>query len=92
MTSNCRRTLSPWLGLAAALFVSVAAAPASAHTPEQEQACTPDAMRLCGDYIPDVSRITTCMIQKKSQLSPQCRRVFRKAPAPARRAKQPVST
>lgn len=93
MTSDCSRILSLWLGLAAALFVSVAAAPASAYTPEQEQACTPDAMRLCSSFIPNVDRITVCMIQKKSQLSPQCRRFFRPQPGASRRAKKkPVST
>jgi hypothetical protein len=25
------------------------------------QACTPDAMRLCSDVIPDVARVTACM-------------------------------
>ncbi len=43
-----------------------------AYTPEQQQACTPDAMRLCGEFVPDVDRITACMVRKKSQLSPQC--------------------
>ncbi len=91
MTFVCRK-FAPWFVLAAALFVSAGSTPAFAYSQEQEQACTPDAMRLCGSFIPDVSRITACMIQKKSQLSPQCRRVFRKAPAAARKPKKPVST
>ena len=37
------------------------------------QACTPDAMRLCSDYIPDVPKITACMKAKQSQLSEPCR-------------------
>ncbi len=37
------------------------------------QACTPDALRLCSDYIPDVGRITACMKAKYSQLSTPCR-------------------
>ena len=37
------------------------------------QACTPDAMRLCSDFIPDVARVTACMKAKSSQLSPACR-------------------
>ena len=37
------------------------------------QACTPDAMRLCSDVIPDVARVTACMKAKSSQLSPACR-------------------
>jgi hypothetical protein len=48
-----------------------------AYTPEQQQACQPDAMRLCGEFVPNVDAITACMIRKKSQLSPQCRVFFR---------------
>jgi len=53
-----------------------------AYTPEQQQACSGDARRICGAYVPDVDRITVCMIQNKSQLSPGCRAHFR-APEPA---------
>jgi hypothetical protein len=42
-------------------------------TPEARQACTPDAMRLCSDFIPDVPKITKCMIRKYAQLSRPCR-------------------
>jgi hypothetical protein len=59
---------------------------ALAHTPEQEQMCSGDAMRLCGEFIPNVDRITACMIQKYSQLSDGCKSVFH-APAPT----QPVN-
>jgi len=34
------------------------------------------AMRLCGEYIPDVDRITACMVQKYSSLSDGCKSVF----------------
>jgi hypothetical protein len=34
------------------------------------QACTPDAMRLCSDVIPDVAKVTACMKRKSSQVSP----------------------
>jgi hypothetical protein len=54
-----------------------------AYTPEQQQACSGDAFRLCGDAIPDVDRVTVCMIRNKSQLSPGCRVYFR-APEPER--------
>ena len=37
------------------------------------QACTPDAMRLCSDTIPDVARTTACMKAKRRELSPECR-------------------
>ena len=54
---------------------------AYAYTPEQQQMCSGDAMRLCGEYIPDVDRITACMIRKYSQLSEGCRAVFDAPPA-----------
>lgn len=63
-----------------ALAVLVRPGAAHAYTPEQQQACTPDAMRLCGEFVPNVDAITACMIQKKSQLSPQCRVFFRQGP------------
>lgn len=92
-----RWTFQFGLVVTAAVLV-VATKPAVAYTPEQEQACTPDAMRLCGNFIPDVDRITACMIERKSQLSPECRRFFRPGPeVSARRAvktkktKKPVS-
>ena len=42
-------------------------------SPEVQQACTPDAMRLCSEFIPDVAKITTCMNAKHAQLSEACR-------------------
>ncbi|MDO9563336.1 MAG: hypothetical protein Q7J60_17110 [Bradyrhizobium sp.] len=69
------------LMLATALSVSLWPAASEAYSPEQEQACTPDAMRLCSAYIPDVDRITVCMVQNKSQLSPGCRVHFRSEPS-----------
>jgi hypothetical protein len=39
------------------------------------QACTPDAMRLCGDVIPDVAKVTACMKAKRALLSAPCRLV-----------------
>ena len=71
------------LMLATALAVSTLPAVGQGYSQEQQAACTPDAMRLCGAYIPDVDRITVCMIQNKSQLSPACRAHFRPAPSEA---------
>jgi hypothetical protein len=50
---------------------------ADAYTPEQEQMCTSDAFRLCSSDIPDVDRVTACMVRLRSQLSPGCRAFFR---------------
>jgi hypothetical protein len=58
---------------------SLMPAPATAQsrgTPEQQQACQPDAMRLCSEFVPDVDRITACMIKNRIRLSPPCRAVF----------------
>jgi hypothetical protein len=71
------------LMLATALSLSLLSTASHAYTPEQQQACTPDAFRLCGDAIPDVDRVTVCMIRNKAQLSPACR-VFFRAPEPER--------
>jgi len=56
-----------------------------AYTDEEQQACSADAFRLCSAEIPDVERVTVCMIRNKSQLSPGCRVFFRPDPeiAPA---------
>jgi hypothetical protein len=45
-------------------------------TPEMQQACTPDVMRLCNADIPDVERITACMKRNRLNLSPACGAVF----------------
>ncbi len=64
------------LMLATALSVSLLPTAGRAYTPEQQQACSGDAFRLCSAEIPDVDRVTVCMIAKKSQLSPGCRVFF----------------
>jgi hypothetical protein len=45
-------------------------------TLEQQMACTPDVFRFCGEQIPDVNRIVTCLRQNTPQLSGPCRAVF----------------
>ncbi|HXI08154.1 MAG: hypothetical protein ACRC1G_08565 [Bradyrhizobium sp.] len=57
------------------------------YTQEQQQLCTGDAMRLCSSEIPDIDRVTACMIARQSQLSDGCKSVFRKMDA----APQPVN-
>ena len=42
----------------------------------ERQACTPDAMRLCAEFIPDVAKVTACMHAKSAQLSAPCRVVM----------------
>ncbi len=38
--------------------------------------CTGDAMRLCGHEVPNVQRITACMVKQRAQVSPGCRAVM----------------
>lgn len=45
---------------------------------EVRQACTPDAMRLCSEFIPDKAKITHCMMAKRRQLSAECLTAMRK--------------
>ena len=83
MASVRSRICQSGLMLATALSLSLLSSAGHAYTPEQQQACTPDAFRLCSDAIPDVDRVTVCMIRNKAQLSPGCR-VFFRAPEPER--------
>jgi hypothetical protein len=66
--------------LAAALSLAMLPTASEAYTPEQQQACSDDAFRLCSAEIPDVDRVTVCMVRNKSQLSPGCRVFFRSEP------------
>jgi hypothetical protein len=78
------------LMLATALSVSMLPTAGEAYTPEQQAACTDDAFRLCGSDIPDVDRVTACMVRNKDQLTPGCRAHFRSS-EPAVRAGMPLS-
>ena len=56
-------------------------------TPEQRAACTPDAFRLCASYIPDPTRVETCLRQRRSDLSEACRSVLEQSAAAALKAR-----
>jgi len=70
------------LGLAGALLALTFSTAGLAYTPEQQQACTGDAFQFCSAEIPDVDRVTVCMIRNKARLSPGCRAHFRAGPEP----------
>jgi hypothetical protein len=61
------------------LAIGLGAWPATgwSYTADQQQACMGDAFSLCGSEIPDVQRVTACMVRKQAQLSPGCRVYFR---------------
>ena len=58
-----------------ALSCSFAVVALAQGTPEQRIACAGDATRLCGQFIPDIDRIKSCMIQMRRHVSPACRAV-----------------
>jgi type II secretory pathway component PulL len=40
---------------------------------ETRQACGPEAIRLCREFIPDVPKITACMEAKYAEINTECR-------------------
>ncbi len=66
-------------GLVLAFAVSVSALSSTssfAFSAEAQQMCTGDAFRLCGSEIPNISKITACMIKQRASLSAGCRVVL----------------
>ena len=59
-----------------AIIMITAPLPAIAYTQQDADACTPDAIRLCANAIPDVSRVALCLAHNKQQLSSACADVF----------------
>jgi hypothetical protein len=88
MTKLSTRTICH-AGLTLAFAVSFSALSTSsfAFSAEAQQMCTGDAMRLCGSEIPNVSKITTCMIRQRSNLSSGCRTVLERDLAAQQAAK-----
>ena len=62
-----------WLALPAGLFLSGLNLAAAQGSDAARQACTPDAMRLCSQFIPNAAKVKSCMLRKRSQLSEACR-------------------
>jgi len=73
-----RRTLRLvcWLVVPTSLLLAGPGRAVDQGSPEQRQACAPDAMRLCSDFIPDIPKITKCMKAKRAELSEACRRAM----------------
>jgi hypothetical protein len=78
MTAPLTRTLrQAGFALAAvAAFVSFSPTSSFAYTAEQAQMCTGDAFRLCSSEIPDIPKITACMVRHRTDLSAGCRAVM----------------
>ena len=78
MTAAFTRTIrNAGLMLAVAVSLSALSSSASfAFSSEAQQMCTGDAFRLCSSEIPNIPRITACMIKQRTSLSPGCRAVM----------------
>ena len=67
------------LALGFAAIVSIASTGSSfAFSSEARQQCTGDAYRLCSSEIPNIPKITACMMKHRSDLSAGCRTVMDK--------------
>jgi len=71
-------------GVVLTLVVGAWPAAGWSYTMEQQQACMGDAFRLCSSEIPDVSRVTACMVRRQTELSSGCRIYFHQQEASAR--------
>ena len=68
-------------GLVLAIAFTVSAVSTSqsfAFSAEAQAQCTGDAFKLCSSEIPNIPKITACMIKHKAELSSGCRSVMDK--------------
>ena len=66
-------------GLIVAFAVSISAISSTssfAFSAEAQSMCSGDAFRLCSSEIPNIPKITACMIKQRSNLSAGCRTVL----------------
>ena len=73
--TNTARKISLALVLAAS-FGAVSSTASFAFSAEAQQQCTGDAFRLCSSEIPNIPKITSCMIKHRADLSTGCRGVM----------------
>jgi hypothetical protein len=77
--SLTRRIRISGMALGFAAIVSTLSAGSSfAFSSEAQQMCTGDAFRLCSSEIPNISKITACMVKNRANLSAGCRAVMDK--------------
>jgi hypothetical protein len=85
MTFHRRGRIALLFAIACAA-TALSARPDPAFSSEAQQMCTGDALRLCGHEVPNVQRITACMVKQRANLSPGCRAVMDRDHAARRRA------
>jgi len=78
MTAFLNRTIrQAGLALAvAASFSALSSTSGFAFSAEARQMCSGDAFRLCSSEIPNIPRVTACMVKNRSNLSTGCRAVM----------------
>ena len=78
MTNAFTRTIrQASIALAFAASISAISPTASfAFSAEAQSQCTGDAFRLCSSEIPNISKITACMMKQRTSLSSGCRAVM----------------
>lgn len=59
-----------------ASFSAISSTSSFAFSAEAQSQCTGDAFRLCSSEIPNIPKITACMIKHRSDLSTGCRSVM----------------
>ena len=69
------RKISLALALSAS-FAAVSSTASVAFSSEAREQCTGDAFRLCSSEIPNIPKITACMIKHRADLSTGCRAVM----------------
>jgi hypothetical protein len=63
---------------AATLLWAAASTSGSAATrAEAEAACTPDALKFCSQQIPDETKVRSCLIKNRKQLTTACAEIFK---------------
>jgi hypothetical protein len=60
----------------AASLSAVSSTSSFAFSAEAQSMCSGDAFRLCSAEIPNIPKITSCMISKRASLSTGCRTVL----------------
>jgi len=81
------------LKLSAMALMAIIVTPISAmaYTQQDADACTPDAMKLCSQAIPDENRVAQCLVQNKRQLSPACTLVLNRPRAASAAHERPAT-
>lgn len=77
--TNLRPQTIRQAGLMLAFAVSISALSSTssfAFSAEAQQMCTGDAFRLCSSEIPNIPKITACMVKNRASLSAGCRTVL----------------